>query len=94
MSDLEQVLIQAQQAVANASDLQQLDQLRVQYLGKKGEFTAQLKALGKLPAEQRKDAGQAINEAKRSLQAAIEQRKSALEAEKLNARLQIGRAHV
>ena len=87
MSDLEQVLIQAQQAVVDASDLQQLDQLRVQYLGKKGEFTAQLKALGQLPAEQRKDAGQVINEAKRSLQAAIEQRKSALEAEKLNARL-------
>ena len=88
MSDLEQVLIQAQQAVADASDLQQLDQLRVQYLGKKGVFTAQLKALGQLPAEQRKDAGQAINEAKRSLQAALEQRKSALEAEKLNARLE------
>jgi len=87
VSDLEQVLIQAQQAVVDASDLQQLDQLRVQYLGKKGEFTAQLKALGQLPAEQRKDAGQVINEAKRSLQAAIEQRKSALEAEKLNARL-------
>ena len=88
MSDLEQVLTQAQQAVADASDLQQLDQLRVQYLGKKGEFTAQLKALGQLPAEQRKDAGQVINEAKRNLQAAIEQRKSTLEAEKLNARLQ------
>ena len=87
MSDLEQVLTQAQQAVADASDLQQLDQLRVQYLGKKGEFTAQLKALGQLPAEQRKDAGQVINEAKRSLQTSIEQRKSALEADKLNTRL-------
>lgn len=88
MSDLDQVLKQAQQAVADAADLQQLDQLRVQYLGKKGEFTAQLKALGQLPADQRKQAGQAINEAKRGLQEAIEQRKSALEAEKLNARLQ------
>ena len=88
MSDLEQVLKQAQQAVADAADLQQLDQIRVQYLGKKGEFTAQLKALGQLPAEQRKDAGQAINEAKRELQSAIEQRKSTLEAEKLNSRLQ------
>ncbi|MDH5472911.1 MAG: phenylalanine--tRNA ligase subunit alpha [Gammaproteobacteria bacterium] len=87
MSDLEQVLMQAQQAVTDASDLQQLDQIRVQYLGKKGEFTAQLKALGQLPPEQRKDAGQVINEAKQSLQAAIEQRKSVLEAEKLNSRL-------
>jgi len=79
--------MQAQQAVTDASDLQQLDQIRVQYLGKKGEFTAQLKALGQLPPEQRKDAGQVINEAKQSLQAAIEQRKSVLEAEKLNSRL-------
>ena len=63
--------MQAQQAVTDASDLQQLDQIRVQYLGKKGEFTAQLKALGQLPPEQRKDAGQVINEAKQSLQLAI-----------------------
>ena len=88
MSDLDKVLKQAQQAVADAADLQQLDQLRVQYLGKKGEFTAQLKALGQLPAEQRKDAGQAINDAKRGLQVSIEQRKASLEAEKLNAQLQ------
>jgi len=88
VSDLDKVLKQAQQAVADAADLQQLDQLRVQYLGKKGEFTAQLKALGQLPAEQRKDAGQAINDAKRGLQASIEQRKASLEAEKLNAQLQ------
>ena len=88
MSDLEQVLNQAQQAIAYAADLQQLDQVRVQYLGKKGEFTAQLKALGQLPPDQRKQAGQIINEAKRAFQDSLEQRKALLEAEKLNAQLQ------
>ncbi len=87
MSDLEQVLNQAQQAIADAADLQQLDQVRVQYLGKKGEFTAQLKALGQLPPEQRKQAGQEINDAKRSFQQALDERKAALEAAKLDAQL-------
>lgn len=87
MSDLEQVLSQAQQAIADASDLQQLDQVRVQYLGKKGEFTAQLKALGQLPPEERKQAGQVINDAKRSFQEALDQRKATLEASQLDAQL-------
>jgi len=87
VSDLQQVLNQAQQAIADAGDLQQLDQVRVQYLGKKGEFTAQLKALGQLPADERKQAGQIINEAKRAFQESLEQRKAVLEAAKLQAEL-------
>ncbi|HEB81390.1 MAG TPA: phenylalanine--tRNA ligase subunit alpha, partial [Gammaproteobacteria bacterium] len=72
----------------NAADsLEALDQIRVDYLGKKGELTSLLKTLGKLPAEERKAAGQDINNAKRELQQALEARKGALEAEKLNARL-------
>lgn len=87
MANLQQLLEQAQQAIANAADLQQLDLVRVQYLGKKGEFTAQLKELGKLPGDQRKQAGQSINEAKRSFQQSLETRKATLEADKLNAQL-------
>lgn len=88
MSDLQQVLNQAQQAIADAGDLQQLDQVRVQYLGKKGEFTAQLKALGQLPPEERKQAGQIINEAKRAFQESLDQRKMVLESAKLQAQLE------
>ena len=87
MSDLKQLLTRAQQAVADATDLQVLDLVRVQYMGKKGEFTALLKTLGQLPGDQRKEAGQAINDAKRSFQETLEARKVNLEAEKLNARL-------
>lgn len=75
-------------AVIDAADnLDVLDQIRVDYLGKKGELTSLLKGLGKLPAEQRKTAGQDINIAKRDLQQAIELRKQLLEAAKLNALL-------
>lgn len=87
MADLQDVLKQAQQAIANAADLQALDEVRVQYLGKKGEFTAQLKQLGQLPGDERKAAGQAINDAKRAFQQSLEERKQTLEAEKLNAML-------
>jgi len=74
-------------AVAAAGDLGQLDEARVRYLGKSGALTAQLKALGALPKEERPAAGQRINEAKRSVQDAIEARRSALEGEALNQRL-------
>ena len=87
MADLQQVLKDAQQAVAHASDLQQLDQIRVHYLGKKGVFTEQLKALGQMPAEERKQAGQLINDAKRAFQESLDARKTLLEEEKLNAHL-------
>ncbi|VAW68002.1 Phenylalanyl-tRNA synthetase alpha chain [hydrothermal vent metagenome] len=87
MADIQEVLKQARQSVSDASDLQALDEVRVHYLGKKGEFTAQLKMLGKLPAPERKGAGQTINDAKREFQHTLEARKRQLEAEELAAQL-------
>ena len=55
-----------------------LDAVRVAYLGKKGELTAQLKNLGQLPAEERPAAGQAINQVKVQIQELLETRKSVL----------------
>jgi len=70
---------QARQAAGQAQDLKALDEVRVQYLGKKGLLTEQLKQLGKLPADRRPQAGQAINVAKKQVQEAIEARKDALQ---------------
>jgi len=70
---------QAREAIDAAGDLKALDEVRVQYLGKKGLLTEQLKQLGKLPADERPQAGQAINIAKRQVQQAIEARKQALQ---------------
>ena len=86
-SDIEQLLDTALDAVAKAPDLQALEALRVQYLGRKGELTARLKQLGKLPPEERKAAGQAINQAKQALQQAIESRRDTLAREALERRL-------
>ncbi len=87
MLDLEELTNRARQAIESAQDLASLDEVRVGYLGKSGLLTEQLKQLGKLPPEQRPQAGQAINKAKQALQQAIEARKSRLEAEQLNHRL-------
>ena len=85
--DLSALVAQANTAITAAADLQALDQLRVEYLGKKGVLTEQMKALGQLSAEERPAAGQLINQAKAEVQQAIEVRKQGLEKAKLNARL-------
>ncbi len=84
---LEQILAQALTLLEQATDLNQLDQVRVQFLGKKGEFTQQMKQLGKLEPEQRPVVGQVINQAKSEFQAQLEARKDALEAVVLEQRL-------
>lgn len=75
---------QAQAAIAAAPDLSSLDQIRVSYLGKKGELTLLLKQLGELPPEQRAAAGQHINRAKQEVTALIEQRHQELQSSELS----------
>ena len=87
MSDLQSILQKALEAVSNAADGNALEDVRVHYLGKKGELTALLKELGKLPAEERPAAGADINKAKSRLQEELAARKTALESAALDAQL-------
>jgi len=73
--------------IAGAADLRALDEVRVAWLGKKGRLTSELKALGQLAPELRRAAGQAVNELKRELAAALEARRDDLERAALDARL-------
>jgi len=75
MTDTASLLITALSAIEATADERTLDQLRVDYLGKKGQLTELLKGLGKLPAEQRPAAGESINEAKRQIQNALDTRR-------------------
>jgi len=79
--------VSALKAVAEAADRRALDDVRVEWLGKKGRLTAELKQLGRLPADQRRAAGQAVNALKQELAGAIEQRRAALERVELDRRL-------
>ena len=85
--DLQALTAKAQAEIEAADNLETLDQVRVSYLGKKGEVTSLLKTLGSLPAEERKAAGQDINKAKQAVQQSIEARKSELQKAALAARL-------
>lgn len=87
MENLKELTDKALAAVADASDLRTLDDIRISYLGKKGEISALLKTLGKLSAEERPKAGAVINEAKQQVQDAIEARKAALEGAALEQKL-------
>jgi len=87
VSSIAELLGQAESAVRAAEDLAALDAVRVQFLGKKGLFTAQLRELGKLPPAEIPAAGKAINDAKSALTAAIDARRDALEAQRLERQL-------
>lgn len=83
-----QIIQLAQAAIAEARDVASLEQLRVRYLGKKGEITALLKALKDLSNEERPKAGAKINQAKTLVQDAITARKEILERSAIDERLQ------
>jgi phenylalanyl-tRNA synthetase alpha chain len=81
MDTLQELTSAALAAVAAASSSADLEQLRVQYLGKKGSLTEELKTLGALPAEARPAAGARINAAKEQVQEALASRKEQLDRE-------------
>ena len=84
---LESMLVEAQTKISAACSQQDLDQVRVEYLGKKGLFTQQMKQLSNLPAEQRPAAGKLINQAKSQFQDRLESRKQLLSRQELEKRL-------
>ena len=85
---LEQIRREALEAMEGAQNAQELDALRVKYLGKKGELTAVLKQMGKLSAEERPVMGQLANEVRAALEGALETRGKELEAKALEDRLE------
>lgn len=78
MDKLQEIQQQALADIQQAIDVQGLDAVRVQYLGKTGLLTEQLKTLGKLSPEERPKAGQLINQVKEVIQAELKQRQDGL----------------
>lgn len=77
----------AQEAIAAATTLDDLEQLRVGYLGKKGQLSKVLGGMGKLSAEDRPRIGALANEVKDLIQGQLEQSKTALETAQIEAQL-------
>jgi phenylalanyl-tRNA synthetase alpha chain len=87
MGEIERITALALANIAAAESPEGLEHLRVALLGKSGSITVQLKALGALPAERRKAAGEEINRARDAIGAALAARKLALDDAALDARL-------
>ena len=94
MENLDALVSQALEAVQQAADINALEQLRVQYLGKKGELTQVMKTLGNIPAEERPKVGAMVNAAKERVQSVLNARKAEMEAAALNAKLAAERVDV
>jgi len=82
-NDLQKLLANAREEIAQSKSIDHLEQVRVRLLGKKGEITALLKLLGEMAPDARKAAGAKINEAKEAIVKALDERRAALEADKL-----------
>jgi len=87
VENLEQLVQRAIDAVETAEQIVALDQVRVDYLGKKGEITQLLKSLGKLDAAERPAAGAKINEAKQGVLEKLLTKRELLETAELEKQL-------
>ena len=84
---LERIKLEALAAMEAAASPAALDELRVRYLGKKGELTAVLKMMGKLSAEERPIMGQMANAVRAQLEEKLEDRKQVIDAAVLEQKL-------
>ena len=85
--DIESTLDNAKKRVMDSDNLRDLEDIRVDFLGKKGALTLMLKTLGNLSPAERPAAGAKVNEAKATLQNLIEGRKTILLNEELEEKL-------
>ena len=85
---------EAEQAIAAAGDTEALENVRIQYLGRKAELPNLLRNVAELPPEERAATGKAANEARKALEQAIEQRTRQLAAVELDQRLERDRVDV
>ncbi len=88
MENLQQILAAGLQAVTEATEIKALEDVRVEFMGKKGQLTALLKGLGQLSAEERPKAGAEINKAKQQIQQAIAEKSQALQQAELQQKLE------
>jgi phenylalanyl-tRNA synthetase alpha chain len=93
-SDLKQLEEDLLERVAATRDLAALEDLRVGTLGKSGSVTALLKTLGRLPADERRGFGQAINAVKERVSDALEARKVVLRDRAVATRLETEQADI
>ena len=86
-TDLENLSAQARTQIAKSDAVADLEEVKVELFGKKGAITAQLKSLGKLAPDERREAGARINSVRSELTALLDERRAVLERAELDRRL-------
>jgi phenylalanyl-tRNA synthetase alpha chain len=86
-AQLEAIHLEARQALEASESLDQLEQLRIKYLGKKGPIPQVLGGMGKLDPSDRPRIGARANEVKEAIQTELEQRRNTLQSAQLQAQL-------
>ncbi len=86
-TELQTLQQEAQEEIAAVKNLENLEQVRINYLGKKGKLSQILRGMGKLSAEDRPRVGSLANEVKEALQSNLDNQRNALETAKLKAQL-------
>lgn len=84
---LEKIKADAVREIQNSDGLEKLNEVRVAFLGKKGELTAVLKGMKDVLPEDRPKVGQWVNETRESIEKLIEETKSKMEAAERDLRL-------
>ena len=84
---IQQIEEAAAQAVDRAGSSEELERVRIEYLGRKAELPQLLRGVAQLPPEERGKVGKAANQARRGVEAALEARKAELDRSELDTRL-------
>lgn len=84
---IEQIMLHAKEEVEQASNLPSLNEVRVKYLGKKGELTAVLRGMGGLSPEERPVIGSLVNQTRDEIELLIEQREEQFKKQELEEKL-------
>ena len=85
---IEQIKLKSIEEIKNSTDLKNLEELRVKYLGKKGELTAVLRGMKDLSPEERPIIGNLVNDVKAELENLIEEKETLFKQEELNKKLE------
>ncbi len=91
---IEEISNEAQEAIASASSTEELEALRVRFLGRKAELTQILRGISELPTDQRGPVGKAGNQARQALESQLDARASELDSSEIDARLAEDRVDV
>ncbi len=93
-TQVNEIKLNALDEIEKASNLRELEDVRVKYLGKKGQLTAILKTMGSLAPEDRPKLGSIVNQAKTELESKITDKEVILQKEELNRKLESERIDV